>query len=449
MSDFFSMSEARELCVLILEETEADAATVVLKSGVKGFTAFTRNQITGSGDSVDSTATLQVVIGERCATVKINELDRAGIRRAVAKAEELVQTATGVSSPLGLVEPQQYPEVSAYFSRTHGLTAVSRAAAIGGVLDGVEPTSLSASGVVRRTAGSIAVANTDALYAYHRSTWGMLSLGVRNADGPVLGLAGSAHNDWGLVAPAADLTRNAVEKARLQAHVQPLEPGAYTVVLEPAAVADLVESLLPSFQVRAVENGVSLFVGADAGDPIGRSVVDDRITMLSDPEDPDILARPFTEDGMLVKPTTWIANGVLENLVIDRSWAAQQEIEPQPMAGGFKVSGGEGTTQDLVTSVARGILISRIKYDMHPSARRGHYPGRTRGGGFLIESGSLTRALGDLRFEANPLDLLNSIEAIGAAVRTTRDNSDENVLPVVVPPLLLQDFHLVPVSTAR
>ena len=103
-----------------------------------------------------------------------------------------------------------------------------------------------------------------------------------------------------------------------------IEPGRYTVVLEPTAVGNLVQLLGFALNARAADEGRSFFTKQGGGNKIGLKVVDERVTLTSDPLDPDAAALPFTPEGVPVKKTTWIENGVVRNLAYDRYWAQKQ-----------------------------------------------------------------------------------------------------------------------------
>ena len=449
MSDFFSSSEARELCERILAETSADAAEVKLNSGLNGYTRFVQNQIVVSSDVVNAEATVFVTFGTRSGSVTLNDLSGASISRAVAKAHDLVRSVRADSEYVPLLGPQRYSETDAYFERTHGLSFENRADAVASVIERVEPTSLTADGMIQRSAGSFAVANTAGLFGYHQATLGSFTTTVHNADGVSSGWAGTTHNDWERTVPVLELAERAVAKARLNGASQAIDPGPYTVVLEPTAVGHLVGFLFPSLDARFVHDGRSLFANEVGGDPVGERVVDERLTLLSDPNDPDIFARPFTDDGLPVGRTTWISNGMLENLAADRLWAAQHERDALPLAGGIKMTGGECTAEDLVAVIDRGILVTRLMYEWQLDGSTETPTGQTLGGAFLIENGSVTRAVGDLRFEASPISILNNIATIGSAVRVVAGEFGLHELPVVVPPLVVRDFHLTPVPSAN
>jgi predicted Zn-dependent protease len=76
------------------------------------------------------------------------------------------------------------------------------------------------------------------------------------------------------------------------------------------------------------------------------------------------------------------------------------------------------------------------------------YTGLTRDGTFLIENGRVTAAVKNLRFNESVLAMLNNVEAMGEAERVVASESGGLGPAVVVPPLVVRDFHFTSISDA-
>jgi predicted Zn-dependent protease len=248
--------------------------------------------------------------------------------------------------------------------------------------------------------------------------------------------------------PGAQLAEQAIEKARGSVEASPINPGAYTVVLEPTAVGNLVQLLRFSLDARAADEGRSFFSKQGGGTKTGDVVIDERLTLFSDSSDPDLLTSPFTSDGEPVGRTSWIENGVLSSLAHSRFWADRQGKEARPLAGGLKLIGGSGTTEDLIQMVDQGLLVTRFWYIRAVDRRTMLFTGMTRDGVFLIQDGKVTRPVNNLRFNESPIAMLNNLHAIGSSVRVVASESGGFGAPVVVPPLIARDFHFTSVSEA-
>jgi predicted Zn-dependent protease len=270
---------------------------------------------------------------------------------------------------------------------------------------------------------------------------------VRTPDGKGSGWAGAAHSDWRRIAPD-DLAARAIEKARRSAQPTAIEPGRYTVILEPTAVGNLVQLIAFALNARSADEGRSFFTKPGGGNKVGSKVLDERVSLWSDPLDPEAASYPFTPDGLPVSKTTWIENGVVRNLSYDRYWAEKQGKTPTPFSGTLCMSGGETSLEDMIASTNRGLLVTRFWYIRPVDPRTILYTGLTRDGTFLIENGKITRAVKNLRYNESPIFMLNSLEALGKPVRVSASEDGSPWGAIVVPPIKARDFTFTSLSDA-
>jgi predicted Zn-dependent protease len=448
VADHLSREEARELCESILSRSTADAAQVRVVSGLRGFTRYARNEITTSGDSVDTEVTLKLVIGQRSASVTWNHLADADMDAAVARGEQLTRLVPEDPETMPLPGEQQYVENAAFSAATSDLSDEDRVDAVLACTSRASDAGLYAAGFLQRSATSQAVANSAGLFGYYRSTHASHTVTVRTRDGAGSGWAGTTHNDWQSLMAPSELAERAISKARASVDTQPVDPGQYVVVLEPTAVGNLLQWFASALDARAADEGRSVFSKDGGGSRIGERIADERITLLSDPADPDLLDRPFTDDGTALRRTVWIEDGVLRNLAYSRYWAAEKGLDHRPFGGGLKLSGGSGDVDSLVSTVERGLLVTRFWYIRPVDVRNLLLTGLTRDGTFLIENGRIVRPVGSLRFNESLVTMLNKVAAIGSTERVVASESGGIGMPVAVPPLVLRDFHFTSASDA-
>jgi predicted Zn-dependent protease len=266
------------------------------------------------------------------------------------------------------------------------------------------------------------------------------------------GWAGKASNAWSDI-DAAALGATAIDKAKRSVGAVAVEPGRYTVILEPTAVGNLVQLIAGSLNARSADEGRSFFTKPGGGTKLGEKVVDERVTIVSDPFDAETLAQPFTFEGLPTRRVVWIENGVVKNLNYDRYWAEKQGKEPTGAAGGFgggalKMSGGTETLESLIAGCQRGLLVTRFWYIRGVDPRTILFTGLTRDGTFLVENGKITRAVRNLRFNESPIFMLNNVEAMGRPVRVSSSESGNAGSNVVVPPIRCRDFNFTSLSEA-
>jgi predicted Zn-dependent protease len=453
-------AEMEALAKRILGFATADETRVVLRDGWTGHTRFAGGEITTSGSAEDRTVTVVSTVGRRRAQASTNVMDDASLRRTVDLAERLARLAPEDPELMPELGPQQYAAVAAYDARTAELTAARRAEAVEGLLAaarGVDPKQeLFVAGFLEATAAHAqAVATSRGLFAFHAGTDVGISTTVRTPDGTGSGWAADGAREWGrLDLPA--LGRRAAAKAVASRNPVAIEPGRYTVILEPQAVGDMVPLLLGALNARTAEEGRSPFSRRGPGVPagatlVGETIADARVTLYSDPADPELRGQPFDGDGLPLGRRVWIENGVLRNLAYSRYWARRRGL-PESVAGGggggfgdgggttLKMVGGTQSLEELVAGTARGVLVTRSWYIRPLDARSASYTGLTRDGTFLVENGKITRAIKNFRWNESPLTMLGRIEAIGRAERIGAGQ--------VMPSLKVRDFNFASISEA-
>ena len=427
--------------------TAADAARVNIASGSRGNTRFAVNQVSTGGDNFDATVTITAIVGKRSASSSTNQLDDAGLRQAVQTAERLARLAPEDPEFLPQLPPQEYEASQGWSDATAAVDPGARADAVLAITAPATASHLVSTGFLDTRAGASAVANSAGLFAYARSTAATLTTTVRTPDGSGSGWAGAAHHDWARIDPAA-LGARAAEKARASHTPVAIEPGRYTVVFEPTAVGNLVQFIANALNARAADEGRSFFSKGGGRNKIGDRVVDERVTLLSDPFDPDVAGAPFTAEGLPTRRTVWIENGVVQTLNYDRWWAQKHGVAPTASGGSLRMTGGNSSLEKMIASTPRGLLVTRFWYLRPVDQRTILYTGLTRDGTFLIEGGKITRAVKNLRFNDSPVFMLNNLDALGTPVRVSASEDGGPGQAVMVPPIKVHDFNFTSLSDA-
>lgn len=437
--------EARRIAADVLATSKADEASVALSASLRSNTRYAVNRITTAGETADLSAAVTARFGRREATLTVNELDRESLRDAVRRAEEMARLAPEDPESMPLLGPQEYEPSAGWHDSTAALDADRRAAVAAGAIEraGSAEGDLTVAGFLDVRRGARALANSAGLFAYHPATSASYSLTARTADGTGSGWAGVGQRDWAAV-NADTLHAAAIERALRSRRPQPLEPGTYPVILGPQAVADLVTLLVWSLDARAADEGRSAFA-APGGNRLGELVVDERVTLRSDP----IAAgdAPFASDGLPERPVAWIENGVLRNLVYTRFWGRAKGRRPTGQPATFRMAGGEGSVADLIARTERAVLVTRLWYIRSVDPRTILYTGLTRDGTFWVEDGEISHPVNNFRWNDSPLQLLRHLEALGRPVRVTGAGSDGGSLREV-PPLRASRFTFSSVSEA-
>ncbi|MEO6529141.1 MAG: metallopeptidase TldD-related protein, partial [Gemmatimonadaceae bacterium] len=221
-----------------------------------------------------------------------------------------------------------------------------------------------------------------------------------------------------------------------------IEPGTYTVVLEPRAVADLIPNLISSFDARVNDEGRGTFSKSGGGTRLGEKIADERVTIFSDPSDPELQAQPFDNAGLPLRRLVYIDKGILKSFTYDRFWAQKQGVAATgaAAAAGVHFAGGTKSVDELIAGTERGVLVTHFFYIRFLDPRTVLLTGLTRDGTFLIERGKVTQPLKNFRWNESPLFMLNRIDEIGRAERVSVDQ--------VMPALRVRDFNFTSLSDA-
>ncbi len=441
----FSESEARTLLAKVLAFSTADACEVNLQSSVTGNIRFARNAVSTAGRVEDVALVIQSSFGTRSGTVTVNEFDDASLASAVRRSEELARLAPEDPEFLPPLGPQTYvPVPHAFVDATAAITPAMRADATRLCIAPATAGDCTVAGYVQDGSQWVAMANSAGLFAYHRATSGSLTLTMRSNDGRGSGYVSRTFNDLAKVDVAA-AARVALEKATASREARAIEPGKYTVVLEPLASVDLLSFMFFNMDARSADEGRSFLSKAGGGTRVGEKLFDARVRITSDPAHPDIPGAPWAGDGRAVPPVTWVDNGVVQQLFWSRYWARKAGVPAVPTPTNLVMQGGSASLEELIRGTDRGILVTRTWYIRMVDPQTVLLTGLTRDGTFYIEDGRLTHAVKNMRFNESPVIMLNNIDALG---RPERVGGDEGGPVALVPPMRVRDFTFSSLSDA-
>ncbi len=437
--------QAQAIAERVVGMSKADGINVSIGTNYTTNVRFADNQMSTAGSLADAGVAVQSSFGPKHAVVTTNDLSEESLRRCVEQSEVLARLAPDDPEAMPDLAPQQYARVDAYMDSTAAIDAADRAqAALTALAPARKAGDIKAAGYLVAGAGSSALANGKGLFAYHRATSVNYTLTVRTTDGTGSGWAGADHPDWRQIDFGA-VSMRAIDKARRSAKPSAIEPGRYTVILEPQAVGDLVQLVAFYADARQADEGRSPFSKPGGGNKVGEKIVDSRVTIFSDPSDPQLLAQPFDFEGLPIARQVWVENGNLKQLQYSRFWASKHGKVPTGGATSLKMAGGDSSVDAMIRATERGILVTRLWYLREVDPRTILYTGLTRDGTFLIEEGRIARSISNLRFNESPLFMLNNLEMLGPSERIAGTEAGG---AVAMPAMKVRDFNFTSLSEA-
>ena len=436
-------NEAQALVKAALKAATLKDIRVRVSSSRSGNLRFAGNAPTTSGDVERLDVSVTATRDQASATVAGTVSDAAGVAAIVRQAEALAALAPKDPEHMPPLGPQTYLRVDAEDPAVVQLGPEQRTDAIARVLKVARDGQLIASGLYEHVHRSMALGTSAGLFAYHAETAVSLTTTCRTPDGSGSGWGGAMSHRLADV-DAAAVARRAADKAEMTRGAAPaLAPGAYTVVLEAQAVADLLGFLIGSLGARAADEGRSFFA-RPGGNALGEQLFGPQIRVYSDPQDPAYPSTPVGDDGLPLQKTTWIDGGKLLALTTPRWWAHKQGRVAVPAPRSVFMAGGTGDVATLVRGVQSGVLVTRLWYNRMLDPRQILATGLTRDGTFKIEAGKLAGPVKNMRYNESPVTLLKQALALGKPERVVDDGGTR----YVVPPMIVEGFHFASVSDA-
>lgn len=442
---FLASDEAKRITDRLLARSKAEHCLVRIAGSDDTNLRFARGNATTNGAASTLQAEVQSYFGKRAGAASVTGRDEDMLAQAVARSEEIAREAPEnpeIMPPLG---PQTYAAGAGYDAATAEVHAADLAAGSKLAIDAAARRALDVTGYSIAGPSFAAMATSAGLFAYEPRTSAEFTVTARNRAGTWSGWAGAAETRFGRL-DAARLGARALDKAAYTAPPVRLDPGRYTVILEPSAVSDLVGYMMWFLNGRPADEGRSFFSEKGGGNRIGERLFADKVTIYSDSHDPVAPARTFDDEGLPQGRTTWVEDGILTNLAYSRYWAQYQDRTPVPTTRSFVMAGGTTTTEDMIRDVKRGVLVTRLWYIRLLDAQKLVLTGLTRDGNFLIENGRIAGPALNFRFNESPIAILANVLAVGPSVRARGSESERPT--IAAPTLLVKDFTFSSTSDA-
>ncbi|HBK45434.1 MAG TPA: peptidase C69 [Xanthomonadaceae bacterium] len=440
------LTEAQAKAILdkVIALSKADECTAALSGSVNGNIRFALNNVSTSGIVDDTELVVTVAFGKRVGTATINEFDDAALERVVRRAEDLARLAPENPEFVPAVQKQSYTASPTFSESTAAITPEFRAQVAADSITPCKGNGLIAAGFLEDGHSFEAFANSNGNFGYQRGARFDYTCTVRTEDGRGSGWVGRNLKDAADFKADQDI-RIAMRKASESAEAKALEPGKYTVILEPAAAAGLISFMMNFFDARMADEGRSFLSRKGGGNKLGEQVYDPRVNITADPWDPRAPVMPWDQEGLPREKMAIVENGKIANLQYSRYWAQKNGKRAIGEPGNLLMAGGDKSIAELVRTTEKGILVTRTWYIRMVDPQTVLLTGLTRDGTFYIENGQIKYPLKNFRFNESPVIMLNNIDELGRPVRVAGDESN---FVMMIPPMRLRDFTFTSLSDA-
>ncbi len=431
-------SEVQSLLEKVVKMSKGVEIQAVLSGDESGNIRYANNSISTSGETQSRNLVVTCAYGQKTGSASTNQFDEDSLRRVVARAQELAKLAPENPEYMGVLGPQAYKPTKAYFDSTAGIDPAKRAALAAASILPARKRKLVAAGFFTDSRSFRAMATSKGLFAYHAETDLDFSLTVRTEDGRGSGWVSRRYNDLAKF-DAAEVSEIAMQKAMASRGAKAIEPGRYTVILEPAASVGLLAPMIGNFEARSADEGRSFLSKQGGSTRLGDRLFDASVTITSNPWNPEIPTSPWAQNGLPNEQVTWVEKGVIKELAYSRYWAQKQKKKALPSGANYIMQGGTASTEDLIKSTKRGILVTRTWYIRMVDPQSILLTGLTRDGTFYVEDGKIQFPLKNFRFNESPVIMLNNLAGLG---------KPERVGNSLVPPMKIEDFTFTSLSDA-
>jgi len=446
----------------------ADEVEVLFSGGHFALTRFANNVIHQNVAEQNYVVSVRSVFAGRTARAFTNKFDDESLRQVVKSAESLAKVQHPDPDLLPMPDSREAtgtadrsvrstPAPSRHFEATAAITPELRADGVKKIVGVAEKHKLTTAGVFSSAESVEGIFNSRGLSDWHTQTLAEVSITMLAGDSSGWQKANSP--DLTQLDPLR-LAEVAAQKAVDSARPREIPAGKYTVILEPAAVLDIVGFMFWDFSGMAILDQRSFLTGR-----IGTKLFGDNITIWDDVAHPLQTGAPFDGEGVQRQRVALVENGIVRRVVYARApaermkrseqkdkagpiaatghgFALPNEMGEMPLNIVFAPVGDPQTLQQMIASTERGVLVTRLWYIREVEPFEKMLTGMTRDGTFYVEDGRVQGGVRNFRLNESLIHMLSNVEAMSEPVRSCGEESFD----MVVPAMKVKDFNFTEVT---
>ena len=439
-----TQEQTKRIADRVLSLSKADECIVGVEGNRIGNIRFARNAVSTAGLADDTRVQVQVAFGKRQGTASINEFDDKSLEKAVRRAEDLARLAPENPEFMPAIAKTGYKGSETFVPATSAIDPEYRAQAAAYAMEACRKKGLVAAGFFTDRSSFETVANSNGVFGHQTATSLDFTCTVRTEDGRGSGWVKRSARDVAKFDPR-EAAEVAIEKALRSVEAKALEPGRYTVIMEPAATSDLIGFMLNGFSARSADEGRSFLSKQGGANRLGDKLFDQQVNIWSDPWDKDVPVLPWDNDMLPRERMHLVKDGRINALNYSQFWAKKKGQRAVGSAGNIIMAGTDKSTAELIANTKKGILVTRTWYIRMVDPQSVLLTGLTRDGTFYVENGKIKHPVKNFRFNESPVTMLNNIEEIGKPVVIGGDEANYSML---IPAMKIRDFNFTSLSDA-
>ena len=441
------LAESRIITALkkAVRASPADETLIAAQRGTRKTLRFAGGRIHQSFHEEEVPVWVKVACNGRMGIATTCSLSYAALRRAIDSAMTIARVAAKQLAPAFSTTPQMAMiKPTTYFPQTIQRPLQESIQTIRRLWTESQSQGMELAGSFVVGEDELAIIGSRGLTQYQPfSIAGIRLVATRGKDS---GFAAQASRDLdALDLPA--LAQRAWKFCRMNKNPKPIPIGRYDVLLEPEAVAELMEWLgYIGFGAKQFMERTSFLSGR-----IGERLMDRRISISDDGSDSEGLCVPFDYEGIPKQRVALVDRGIAAGVVYDSHYGKLHRRESTghagpydefegPLATNLFMAPGPTAYGDLLPMMDRGLWICRFHYvNGLLKTREALMTGLTRDGTFLIRNGKVAGAVKNLRFTQSTLEAFSKIVAVSRERQLIADPA-QGLSSTVAPALLIKDF---------
>lgn len=439
-----TQDQTKKICDRVMSLTKADECIVNIEGSRIGNIRFARNAVSTAGLADDTRIQIQVAYGNKQGTTTINEFDDKSLERAVRRAEDLARLAPENPEFMPAQAKTAFKPSDTYVQATADIDPEYRAQAAAYAIEACRKKGLVSAGFLTDRTMFETVANSNGVFGHQSATSLDFTLTIRTEDGRGSGWSKRSARDVRKFDPR-EAAEVAIEKAMRSVEAKALEPGRYTVIMEPAATSDLLVFMMNGFDARNTDEGRSFLSKQGGKNRLGDKLFDQQVNIWTDPWDKEVPVLPWDDNMLPRERIALVKDGRINSLDYSRFWAKKQGQRAVGTAGNIIMGGTGKTTEELIASTKKGVLVTRTWYIRMVDPQSVALTGLTRDGTFYVENGKIKHPIKNFRFNESPISMLNNIEEIG---KPAVIGGDEARYSMLIPAMKVRDFNFTSLSDA-
>ncbi len=429
----------------VIKKSPAEQTEAVFIGNSFGLSRFTNSHIHQNVFESTNKLYFRVAVGKRIGVVSTTSMEKEDLNRALLNAYNIALNQRDNPDFTELPGKAEYRKIKTYYPSTAAYTPMERAKKIKAIFRIAGKHNLNAAGSFSTSETEVAVVNSNGVKAYQPLTSAAINLIVLgdNSSGYAEGLSRDVRK-----LNFKEITERATQKCLDSVNPMEIPPGKYDVILEPKAVAEIIEWLnYTGFNPKSLDDGSSFLAGH-----LGKKIMGENVSLYDDAIDDNGIPFPFDFEGVPKRKVYFVKKGIGVGVVHNSLTAHHagtkstgHSLTPDASDNAYSfntfMAAGRNSLNSMISKTEKGILVTRFHYiNGFIDTNKAVMTGMTKDGTFLIKNGKINQSIKNLRFTESMVKAFSRVKMISRE-RQAIDAWWSDIGCIVAPTLLISNFN--------